>query len=155
MKKQVKFFVVLLLIAFIAPTFAACAHSDKDVRPDYIALTSVGNGDGTVSFIAENISKSKIELDVTINIYKADEYDADKYEEEKTLIAGGGTSVSIKYGEKHTVTTSTDGDGYFSAVAIYITRTFVSYIECDPVHYDAQGNRVTETDGVKYEVRKA
>ena len=51
-------------------------------------------------------------------------------------------TAALAAGERLELTTDAGEGGWFCAVAEYTAEDATNYIECDPVHYDARGNRV-------------
>lgn len=144
MKKAICGFILAICAALFA--LSACAGTFR-----FLSVRLKGE-DGTITAVAINeFDLSRGSVAVRLTIYRSDV----RTTAAEMQAIDSTYTADLATGERLELTADAGEGGWFCAVAEYTAEGATNYIECDPVHYDAQGNRVTETDGVKYEVRKA
>ena len=115
-----KFFATLIaVLACSACLLSACGN---DGLFTFVSVRMKGNGDGTVTAVAQNeFALGGAEMPVTLFLYTSESYETDV--------------------AKMTLLKSVESESYFCARIEYELDGEPQFIQSDTIYYDLQGNR--------------
>ena len=132
-----KFFAALIaVLACSACLLSACGN---DGLFTFVSVRMKGNGDGTVTAVAQNeFALGGAEMPVTLFLYTSESYETDvaKMTLLKSVESGG-----LKISEKANITLKVESESYFCARIEYELDGEPQFIQSDTIYYDLQGNR--------------